>query len=462
MTITLVALMLCGGLQAQYSDEYYHRTGDTIEYNPDNGYFMWWGVRDLLQQGHNVHFVNSGNFMMGVHLMPFFTPTPLKVIGIAGVPQSATSQYPSVDTTDAPEYFYLYDKEGTSGPIFQKRVQWDLREPFRYLKQDFGEYFSTDTCCVFYPSTRYLHLYECYFDTAVYVSDTFYIGRSYHSNEIPLTWENVATRTTTGYFSFSSIGHYPCTEEDTVFYGDTMTYSTPCFFPIFEYYHCSDTSIASNPYNPNLQWIKYRTRRFYPIYPIIQVDTTLPPYRLCDEVQNVQATADGDSCVVITWDDFYHYTYCNVQYYALEDGYNSAITETVSGTNMLRICDLDTAKTYLVRVNAFCDTSKIETDWSQWVFFKLPNQSDGIDDGASLLSFYTHLMPNPAAERVTVTSSFGLTRIEAYNMQGILIYSEPAGFTSTTVDLHGWAPGHYIMMIHTPQGVTAKRLTIAR
>ena len=107
-------------------------------------------------------------------------------------------------------------------------------------------------------------------------------------------------------------------------------------------------------------------------------------------------------------------------------------------------------------------TTKIETDWSQWVFFKLPNQSDGIDDGASLLSFYTHLMPNPAAERVTVTSSFGLTRIEAYNMQGILVYSEPAGFTSTTVDLHGWAPGHYIMMIHTPQGVTAKRLTIAR
>ena len=128
---------------------------------------------------------------------------------------------------------------------------------------------------------------------------------------------------------------------------------------------------------------------------------------------------------------------------------------------MLRICDLDSTKNYFVRVRALCDTSKIQTDWSQWVQFSFAN-TESIADDASLLSFYTHLMPNPAADRVTITSSFGLTRIEVYNLRGLLVYSEPAGFSSTIIDLRGWAQGQYIMMVHTPQGVTAKRFTVVR
>jgi hypothetical protein len=78
------------------------------------------------------------------------------------------------------------------------------------------------------------------------------------------------------------------------------------------------------------------------------------------------------------------------------------------------------------------------------VFFDFFSNKVCISDAASLLSFYTNIMPNPAAESVTITSSFGLTRIEVYNLRGMLVYSEPAGFSSATIDLRGWAVGQLL------------------
>lgn len=463
----MVVLLVCGGLKAQYSSEYYHRTEDTIDYKSEIGYYKWWGMRDLLQNNHTASDSPISNH--GVHITPYFTTATLKIVGIAGCPTSQFNGEVASDSTSAPEYFYLYDNGadyGTTNPVFLKRVRWYLPNPHRILKYEgvHGLQSPNDSCCTFSTTNIYRPLYECYFDTAVIVTDTFYVGWSFHSNDIPyIPMVSPTIPSSTYYYTLQSFQNVnPCFDEDSIFteeggYSSDVT----CFFPIFDYLKCMDTAIASYPSDTNLLWIHYRSRLFPVVYPLIEIDTTVPPFYLCDPVQNVQTTVDGDSCAIITWDDFYHYTYCDVQYYAIEEGYNSAITQTVSGANMLRICDLDSTKNYFVRVRAFCDTSKIQTDWSQWVQFSFAN-TESIADDASLLSFYTHLMPNPAADRVTITSSFGLTRIEVYNLRGLLVYSEPAGFSSTIIDLRGWAQGQYIMMVHTPQGVTAKRFTVVR
>ena len=44
-----------------------------------------------------------------------------------------------------------------------------------------------------------------------------------------------------------------------------------------------------------------------------------------------------------------------------------------------------------------------------------------------LLYRYTSVQPNPATDKVRVTSSFGLTRIEAYDLRGRLLFETPAG-----------------------------------
>ena len=83
---------------------------------------------------------------------------------------------------------------------------------------------------------------------------------------------------------------------------------------------------------------------------------------------------------------------------------------------------------------------------------------------ASFLGRLTGVMPNPAAEAAKVVSSFGLSRVEAYNLAGEKVdeLQLPSPSLSATLDIRRWPVGAYILRIHTPQGVATKKLSVAR
>ena len=87
----------------------------------------------------------------------------------------------------------------------------------------------------------------------------------------------------------------------------------------------------------------------------------------------------------------------------------------------------------------------------------------GIDDHG-MLGRLTGVMPNPAAETAKVVSSFGLSRVEAYNLAGEKVddLRLPSPSLSATLDVRLWPVGAYILRIHTPQGVATKKLTVVR
>ena len=87
----------------------------------------------------------------------------------------------------------------------------------------------------------------------------------------------------------------------------------------------------------------------------------------------------------------------------------------------------------------------------------------GIDDHG-MLGRLTGVMPNPAAETAKVVSSFGLSRVEAYNLAGEKVddLRLPSPSLSATLDVRLWPAGAYILRIHTPQGVATKKLTVVR
>ena len=76
----------------------------------------------------------------------------------------------------------------------------------------------------------------------------------------------------------------------------------------------------------------------------------------------------------------------------------------------------------------------------------------------------TILMGNPAAETAKVVSSFGLSRVEAYNLAGEKVddLRLPSPSLSATLDVRRWPVGAYILRIHTPQGVATKKITVVR
>ncbi len=73
---------------------------------------------------------------------------------------------------------------------------------------------------------------------------------------------------------------------------------------------------------------------------------------------------------------------------------------------------------------------------------------------------YVSLTPNPAADRVQVLSSFGLTQVEAYNSEGRLVYADEAHGLSKTIDLAAWPRGIYLVRVITPMGSTTQKLVL--
>ena len=80
--------------------------------------------------------------------------------------------------------------------------------------------------------------------------------------------------------------------------------------------------------------------------------------------------------------------------------------------------------------------------------------------GVNLLYRYTSVQPNPATDKVRVTSSFGLTRIEAYDLRGRLLFETPASGLKADLDVSSWPRGTYLLRISTPAGPTTKKLLV--
>ena len=80
------------------------------------------------------------------------------------------------------------------------------------------------------------------------------------------------------------------------------------------------------------------------------------------------------------------------------------------------------------------------------------------------LQRFTSIIPNPAAETAKVVASTGMNRVEVFNMAGEQIYSKAvdAGGLSATLDVSRWPAGTYIVRIHTPMGITTKKLTVGK
>ena len=73
---------------------------------------------------------------------------------------------------------------------------------------------------------------------------------------------------------------------------------------------------------------------------------------------------------------------------------------------------------------------------------------------------YVSVSPNPAGDRATVLSSFGLTTIEAYDPQGRKLYTLPATGLKSELDVSAWPRGTVLLHIHTPAGTTVKKLLL--
>ena len=492
--MTLLLMVLAGGARAQYSDLYYHRVGDTIEWKSEIGYYSWWEWQ-AYYENHLIMNISRTPFDNASHacsfyfyrdsliiLQRFYTPMPLKIIGIAGVAfrgylewdDYGVGWYRGVEDS-IQEYFLIYDAVGDSFPLVAE-VPWSALDTMRTLHIRNRPFDSPDTdCCSFYDFEYYLPLKEYYLDSAIYVDDSFYVGGSMYGN-IAFRYDNNKTLYTGGWTHFynSSCHHDipPCDPDlQSSFFCmpvgvsyKVKGYSGPDDFR----YPCPRTGFDLNFdefYASPWRWIHEPQPMTMMIYPLIEVDTTVPPVSACVPVANVQATVEGTTATV-TWDGFPNYTSLRLRYgFAAHP--QSVWTEVTlpEGTTMYTLSGLLPTMPYGVTLQAECE--KKETEWSAPVTFYTGQDTSSGGQGTegveeTMLSRLTFLAPNPARDEVTVTSSFSLSRIEIHDLQGVMVFSEPVSGHDVTLPLDFLRSGTYIVSIHTHNGTTHKRLAVAR
>lgn len=73
---------------------------------------------------------------------------------------------------------------------------------------------------------------------------------------------------------------------------------------------------------------------------------------------------------------------------------------------------------------------------------------------------YVSLQPNPATDKATVLSSFGLTEVEVIDIAGNHVLRQEASGLSAKLDVSALPRGTYIVRIHTPLGTATRRLLV--
>ena len=73
---------------------------------------------------------------------------------------------------------------------------------------------------------------------------------------------------------------------------------------------------------------------------------------------------------------------------------------------------------------------------------------------------YTNVSPNPATSKVRISSSFGITAIEAFNASGACVYSSKHDGLAVSIDVSSWPSGTYLLHITTRNGTTVKKLVV--
>jgi hypothetical protein len=463
LLLVVAAMLVAMGLRAQYADMYYHRVGDTIEWRAPNGYYTWWDFEHFYQNNIPISTKYTDRWCdklndSSIMLQRFFTPVPLKIIVVAGSPYiyrygnpgSVPDQGQIPDSTAYQDYFLFYDATPT-GLVLLKEVPWSLSNPFRilHIRNHTNHAFDgSDSCCNYNPTQEYVPIWEYYFDTALYLTDSFYVGGSMNNN-----FDVTNPDWSQGFPGYRFASYIPLSnpcEPELI---------APDCHPLGNTVVHKQKNCGSPSWSP---WQRYPQNHSQSvpalIYPIIEVDTTVPSEGSCIPLSNIEVSLVDSGCAVVTWDDFPNYNRIILQYGSAAVPPNHWTTIEIADNSFCRICEFNNAGRYGVRLKAVCN--KTETSWSQPLFFYSSGNIDPQTPVPTILSANTFLSPNPATGTVVVSSSFAMKNIDIYSAHGILVFSTHPDCHRQEISLTGLPAGTYLVVIDTFAGSTNKKLVI--
>lgn len=362
----------------------------------------------------------------------------------------------TIDTTLAgriTDSLILYDAS-PNGPVLIEAAPWRIEYPHRYIvlpeRREYDYLYPYEYAGPTPPpldTFPIAPLYEVMFDKPQVVTDSFIVAGTNYNN------------------TKSWVRRSDLWLADTIYLWD---HNPTYYWHLRKYTWEPETNNISWYREINYPWVRnspcqeYWWRYATPpyawfatiIFPIIEpnFDTLL-----CSEISNVRQADCTDTSVTLVWNGGNA-----VQWevlYAPDDGsYERTIT---TNSPMAVIGGLSPSSHYLARVRGRCEWETDYGEWTEMVEMRTgAHQDDPHHESIDNLGRFTQLMPNPASKRVTIISSYGLRRVEVYNMQGQLMLHQEEDAISTILDISSLTPGNYITVIHTPAGISTKKLMV--
>ena len=387
-------------------------------------------------------------------------PDGVKVAGLSamiftnvgGTPDGGGLQYPM----DPPEYLLLYD---AANDTFELKGQLQWEESDTAGRPQYGGIMWVRDSTVIHISDLHgealthgnFTLFDLFFDSPITVYDSFYVGGTSRM------WEPTGNHCRSGYLTYIF--------ETVVDSTGPLVSSIQTMWKLFHYEYNEGLNIPLN------QWIWLPSDQILMVLPIIMVeDTSFDKAPECPIVSGLFTRGSYTETVTVQWaQDSLHQEF--------ELSYGREGTRPEDGTivtvydNRWQFTDAAYSDTPMV---AYVRTVCREYDtlrWSGWsspVYFRLhyddTTHHEGIEvaDDGSDLSRFVRLMPNPASGSVVVMSSYGIDRVEVYDVRGERVLEQKGKSHTTTAgfDVTTWAKGVYVVLVYTPAGTAAKRLVV--
>ncbi len=306
-----------------------------------------------------------------------------------------------------------------------------------------------------YDQDPVLPLYEVMFDSAVVVEDSFVVASTAFNNEMTPGLESPPA--------------YPSLTETMWLWDHNPTRFYNIFTPYYQDTIPDSTCITWVKYR-QMDWLRfldvahpldtvtgdrrYATTHSYPFFPIIELgfDTVL-----CHEVSNLRVAMRGEGQATLAWNSGDGGPWI-VAYGKMEDSWNDFTFDTVTSPTVT-LTGLEVGTVYLAVVRGYCSVTDEYGDWSSPLEVEVYHEPQGVEQ-AGEMGRYVHLMPSPARERVSVVSSFSMSRVAVYDLNGRMVAGQEADGITAVVDVSGLPSGTYIAAIYLPHGVVTKKLVI--
>ena len=276
---------------------------------------------------------------------------------------------------------------------------------------------------------EYYKVYEVYFDTAVTMTDSFYVAWVHNDY---ISDPNVYT----GYWgpmTMWEIGSHPS-------YPGTF-YHCPPRYPDLTYRNLGTT--------PDEPWMTFVSNVVAFLMPILQYegDTCMP-------VSGLRWRRWGEDAAWVQWDSVGWQKRWQVSYGPEGTPPGEGTVVNCADPSYV-LYGLDTMTRYSFYVRARCDELPHQP-WTEWSGLTMDMARGGID-GAALPGLT--VTPNPTTGRLAVQCTEVMSEVEVYSLLGRLLQSQPCSGPTAEVDVSTLPADSYVLQAKTGQGPVSRKVT---